>query len=198
MTSTTALGTQTQVLLPHNRGDRVRGVAIAISAALTILALVPFMPQFSVANLDSSWSYAMNVAVGEGLQFGRDLIFTYGPLASIATHQYFPATDSMMIIGSLIIAAAVFLVFWGVCDKQRVLWLLALPVLLSQSYQLDPVFTCFPLLFLLFCVKNRASAVAERFIIMVGAIALGLMPLIKGNYTPAVLACTAAALPLIW
>lgn len=176
----------------------IKKIAIVISAIAAILVLVPFEPRFPDQGLDWSWAYAMNVAVARGLQFGHDIVFTYGPLASISTHLYHPATDAGMIVGSLILAAAVFMVFWGSCDRRHLLWLLALPVVLSQQSGLDPVFIMLPPMFLLFCIRNGFSDGARATTIMLTAAAFGLMPLVKGSFTPAVVICGCATLPFLW
>src|SRR5882762_2834097 len=44
------------------------------------LALVPVLPQIPATGLDGSWAHALNVAHAHNLVFGRDVIFTFGPL----------------------------------------------------------------------------------------------------------------------
>lgn len=41
---------------------------------------------FPGTDLDSSWMIALNLAVKNGLVFGKDFIFTYGPLGFLSTH----------------------------------------------------------------------------------------------------------------
>jgi hypothetical protein len=172
--------------------------AVAMSAIAVILVLVPFEPSFPEGGLEWSWVYAMNIAVARGLQFGRDVIFTYGPLASMATGAYHPATDTITIISRLIFAAAVFMVFLGACDRKHQLWLLALPLVLSQRFGLDPIFMMLPPMFLLFCVRNSFSSTARAVTILLSAAAFGLMPLVKGTFAPAVAICGSAALLILW
>ena len=62
------------------------------------------MPTFG---LDPSLEYALNEAVGQGYVFGRDVIFTFGPLASLYWQLYSPATDTIMMVGSAIYAAGI-------------------------------------------------------------------------------------------
>src|SRR5665811_1804023 len=64
-----------------------------LQAALlfTLIAVfVPFSPGMPAAGLDESWSFAMNQAVGQGLSFGKELLSTVGPYASIYTRDYHP------------------------------------------------------------------------------------------------------------
>ena len=52
--------------------------------------------------LDESWNAAVNLANKEGLDFGRELVFTYGPLGFLAVPQlYFP---SLAVVASAYVA----------------------------------------------------------------------------------------------
>jgi hypothetical protein len=74
---------------------------------VTVLAIfVPLNPKMPSRGLDASWEFAMNEAVARHLSFGRDIVFTYGPYASIGTRRYHPATDVRMMLGSLCIAGS--------------------------------------------------------------------------------------------
>ncbi len=55
-------------------------------AALLLLAWLALPGDYIAMGrgLDVSWVYAINAAAGMGLRFGRDLIFTYGPLGWLA------------------------------------------------------------------------------------------------------------------
>ena len=46
-------------------------------------AKTPLIPQ-----LDASWIAALTFAAADKLQFGRDVIFTYGPLCHLAFSTY--------------------------------------------------------------------------------------------------------------
>src|SRR5213594_5133281 len=73
----------------------------ATFAVVTLLAVfVPFSPELPVIGNEGSWRFALNQAVGQGLVFGTDIIYTYGPYASIFTRYYHPATDWLMLGGS--------------------------------------------------------------------------------------------------
>ena len=56
-----------------------------------------------IVKLDQSWVIAMNEAVARHLRFGKEIIFTFGPYASIYTRFFHPATDRQMVFGSLLI-----------------------------------------------------------------------------------------------
>lgn len=54
--------------------------------------------------LDNSWIFGMNQAIAQHLAFGRDIIFTFGPYASVYTKEYYPATDLLMLLGGTCLA----------------------------------------------------------------------------------------------
>ena len=70
----------------------------------SLLAFTPIVPTIIPnAGLDHSWRLAMNQAVAQGLVFGRDIIFTFGPYAELFTHYYHPATHpSALLLGALL------------------------------------------------------------------------------------------------
>src|SRR3979490_2751051 len=72
----------------------------------TICVFVPFSPSMPGEGLDPSWAFGMNQAVAQGLAFGRDIIFTFGPYASIYTTNFHPATDGLMVWSSLYLGLA--------------------------------------------------------------------------------------------
>lgn len=61
-------------------------IIIAVLISVTFAAvLIPFYPLFPFSNSEVSWAMAMNQGVAQGLVFGKDLIFTFGPFSSVFT-----------------------------------------------------------------------------------------------------------------
>jgi hypothetical protein len=58
---------------------RANAWTIALVALITVLSW-PFVLVKGAAGLDNSWVVGLNLAVAHGLAFGRQVIFTYGPL----------------------------------------------------------------------------------------------------------------------
>src|SRR5476649_2115588 len=81
---------------------------LAASSAL-IYALVQFFPSAtaSASTIDDSWLQTLHVAFEQRWQFGRDIVFTFGPFGFLCG-GYYPPT--------FLISAAVWtmlaLVFW--------------------------------------------------------------------------------------
>jgi len=78
-----------------------------------VSVLVPLEPLMPGGSFDDSWQLALNQALAQGLVFGKDLIFTFGPLASVYTKTYHPFTDGSMVVASSILALS----FWWVLTK---------------------------------------------------------------------------------
>lgn len=89
-----------------------------------LLLYVPFRPVFPGSGLDPSWMLGMNELMARGAVFGQDVIFTFGPLASVYTIYFHPATDSLAMAASLVLALAA-MVCWRVIlsGRSHAVWL---------------------------------------------------------------------------
>ncbi len=77
------------IKLDSSWNRRVFRYIIGAFFVMTVLAIfVPFYPSMPSSGLDPSWVLDMNQAVSQGFNFGEDIIFTYGPYASIYTKAY--------------------------------------------------------------------------------------------------------------
>lgn len=161
-------------------------IAIFITSISIIVPLTPRMPQ---NGLDPSWGFGMNQAVSQNLEFGREIIFTFGPYSSIYTQNFHPATDHLMIWGALAFAIcfsfALFLYFKNV--KLYIKFLL-LAVLSGFSLSLDAIFFFYPLLVATYLMtlygdekEISHNNIYIYFIMIFLFFPFGLLPLIKGT-----------------
>ena len=65
-----------------------RRILLVVLTLILSLLLVQF-PTSPVSGLDSSWSMSLLYFHQQGLEFGRDVIFTYGPLGFLLAPTYF-------------------------------------------------------------------------------------------------------------
>lgn len=172
--------------------------ATVAAFVLTILMLTPFEPGMPFVGVDGSWRYAINVAAAEHLRFGRDIVFTFGPLASVYTHEYHPFTDGSMIVGSLLVAMAVFLGFFTIVASRRRYLLLLLPVVISLSWRIDALYFFLPILLPFVARKNIDRGKAASLTLYVVAIASATLLLIKLNFTLMVGVSTLLTIVLLW
>ncbi len=165
---------------------------------LAALALfVPFSPNMPAEGLDPSWMYAMNQALAQGLVIGKDVVFTFGPYASIYTRVYHPATDHLMVWGSVFLALSFALAaFLNFRNSKWSIQLALLVVLSTVMYSPDVLLFFYTLLvgtYLYRVIAEKAlSGSGKESLILVALFApFGLIPLIKGS---ALIACVAIAI----
>ncbi len=79
--------------------------------SLSTLLLFPKIDLYPAADPDSSWKAGLVMAHAHGLRFGRDLVFTYGPLGFVG-HPVLWGTRSLLAIAAAFIAVGV-LIFAG-------------------------------------------------------------------------------------
>jgi hypothetical protein len=159
---------------------------------ITILAVfVPFSPLMPAAGFDPSWVLGMNQATAQGLSFGKEIIFTFGPYASIFTKSYHPSTDLMMVSGTLYLALSYWACIVLLMKKVQWPWVLALCavlVLMDAKDQRDSLLFSYPLLVALAIFKMMHSedsvAAVRRYSPLVVALLFapfGLLILVKGS-----------------
>jgi hypothetical protein len=151
---------------------------------------VPFAPGFPTNNIDSAWEFSMNVALEKGMVFGRDIIFTFGPYASIFTGQYHPATDTQMLWSSCLLASAFAAMLLCLSQGTSRLVALGLAVFLVLALR-DAQMLAFPFISLLFICRvampagDTAKIALNKSVLATLAlmtVALSLLPLIKGTF----------------
>jgi hypothetical protein len=167
----------------------LRWVLAALVVLTTVSVIVPFAPRMPGAGLDRSWTFAMNQATAQHLDIGRDVIFTFGPYASIYTGTYHPATDAMMLWGSLVFALCFGIA--AVLAFKNGRWPLQLgliAVLHAVMYVRDPFFFYYPVLVGV-CAMRELRATggddtghARRMaLLLLLLLPFGLLPLVKGT-----------------
>lgn len=160
------------------------------SLALFITAVavfVPFAPSMPASGLDPSWALAMNQAVAQHLAFGKDVIFTFGPYASVYTHLYSPATAYLMWGGGLYIAISYWLCLTLLLKHGLPIWQVAFCLFLLAVIVLrDVLFLSYPLLAACCAQKLTGPDLASRprpTMVLLALIFMpfGLLALVKGS-----------------
>lgn len=171
---------------------------VLLTTAISVF--VPLSPAMPKAGLDPSWVFGMNQAVAQGLSFGKEIIFTFGPYASIYTKSYHPSTDFMMVSGSLYLALSYGAYFVILMKGVQWRWVLTFcAILAGLSYSRDALLLSFPLLVGLASFKiisSEGGALAKNklapFYVALLFAPFGLLPLVKG--TLLILCCTITVL----
>jgi len=185
----------------------LRGLVAALIVAGCLAVFVPFAPGFPTTDYDDGWAFGLNAAVEKGMTFGQDIVFTFGPYASIYTKQYHPATDSRMLWSSALLALAFATGLIVLArDRYKLSALLIVPFLGLLGGVGDPLFLCLPLVFLLIVCKIAMPATDPAALVLTTAvrcslalltIALSLLPLIKGTFGAGSVAVLALASTLL-
>ncbi len=182
-------------------------VPLAVLAlVLSALLLIPFSPAMPSSGLDASWGYALNEAVARHIVFGKDLIFTFGPLGAAYTQMYHPATDGIMLLTCTVLSTALCTGFAVLAIPRRPLALLLLPTVLATAQSRDAIFVAIPFCMLMatFMVTRRrypgANHVLPKTIgaalIFMGA-ACGMLPLVKGSFVAVTLFLCCCSIALL-
>ena len=187
----------------------VLGIIGTIALCLTVLAVfVPLNPSMPVSGLDTSWMMSMNQAVAQHLVFGRDIIFTFGPYASIYTGLYHPATDWRMIWSSSFLGLAYFVLLLFLGKGQSFYGLFFYALLLTELVNSrDTLLFSYPFIMALVVYRmtlpdshamklHLAKRFEKSFAILFTP--LGLLPLIKGSLLPICGVTTVLCCGLFW
>ena len=178
------------IKLDSSWNRRVFRYIIGAFFVMTVLAIfVPFYPSMPSSGLDPSWVLDMNQAVSQGFNFGEDIIFTYGPYASIYTKAYHPATYQMMIWGSLFLAIGYIIAVIYLSSGISVLWVMVVSLFLPLIYK-DIIFFSYPFILALIVYRVTLPKTHPKkldishydFIgIFISFFSLGLLPATKGT-----------------
>lgn len=195
------------IATPSFRRSVLRQVIVLVVLVLTCLAFIPFSPWMPRAGLDPSWCYAINEAVERGLVFGRDMIFTFGPMGSVYSTAYGPGTDFQMLWGSGLYVIGFAIAVHLSAPVKRQWWAVLLPVLLCLLFTRDVLFLVLPF-FLLLAVTRVTAHPNSRYCLRpspdvvlalaVATYAMGLGPLVKGSFSGVVLPVGGLTFLMLW
>lgn len=96
-------------------------------------------------SIDSGWVWALNRAIHDGLVFGRDLVFTYGPLGFLSTRYTGFVGAWPLLMGDVILAAGFFYFVFrhAASSVPGLLVVLASVILLRNAYYVQALFSLF-------------------------------------------------------
>jgi hypothetical protein len=178
---------------------------------ITALALfIPFNPVMPDKGVDPSWIFAMNEAVARHMSFGKEIIWCYGPYASILTRSYNPATDQRMMCGSLLIAASYVAALLFLARGRKLyltLLLLYLATFVLPTWRQEVLLFSYPFLLVVCFLKqtnsgdlDRVTALSwwQQLVVAVMLLTLGLLPLVKASLLEPVAASVAIPSALLF
>jgi hypothetical protein len=179
-------------------------LAAALTFALALLLLPPWIAGMPSAGIDSSWALALSYAFDHGWQFGRDIVFTLGPYSFLYSKLFDPGNFRLALGLWLAFALAFALganaLFEGMRLPARLLATAALFAALGAGawgpwFFADPFFLLVPLLFALLASDSGPSAnPSSRGWLRAALLALSALGgLVKFTFLLFGLACVAVA-----
>jgi hypothetical protein len=170
---------------------KAASLALNVFLGISVLAIfIPMNPKMPIAGLDGSWQYAMNQGVARHMSIGRNIVFTYGPYASITTRVYDPATDLRMLLGSLLLAVSYAMALSFMARGRKRYLVLILFLFLATFGSGETLLFSYAFL-LVVCVlkyinsddlsRGKVLPLWQAGAVFVMWVTLGLLPLVKGS-----------------
>jgi hypothetical protein len=191
------------IAAPRPVRSRLRAVWLAVLIVTVACVLIPLDPVQPSAGLDPSWVLAMNEAVARGLAFGRELVLTFGPYASVFTRAYHPATDTAMLVASAGLALGLCVGIARLTEGRGAGWPLtfALTLVLAVPSR-DVLMFAIPLIAALVVLDPRDDGTRDTgpsaLLLALLFAPLGLLPFSKGSLiVPCAVAAGLAMLRLV-
>jgi len=114
---------------PHNLSNVIRLPAWCLGLLYVFSRFIPCHPVSDFAkfdDLDNIWAQILHLAYAEHMQFGRDVVFTYGPWGFLA-RGYYPPTYLVSVVAWLALSLVFICAGWRVArhftDNQVTAWL---------------------------------------------------------------------------
>lgn len=99
----------------HRRPGGAR-LAAGIAAAIVILllSLPGLRPPHGYYSQDADWTFALHEIHARGLQFGSDVVFTYGPWGFLLFRYGHPDTAAVWMCGRMLLWGTIVLLWWRI------------------------------------------------------------------------------------
>lgn len=151
----------------------------------SFLVVSPFLFGLPTPGLDPAWQLALNYAIAKDWQFGKDIVFTFGPYAPVYTGLYGPEVFWRKVAGSFIVVLAISLSMFALLKDQprsamkAAVWLMALGLVCFTGPR--DWFAVLPLLIYLSLDRPKDNSYFQLANTAAGIAALCLISLIKGT-----------------
>ena len=169
---------QTRSWLDRIKADITSESAVwTLTCFIAILILTPWERGFYGISLDMSWGNVLHHAFGSSWQFGRDIVFTYGPFGFLLVPAYDPGTHGAMLVYWILIAITLHASIWDSIGQvthriaPRVFCVIAVCCSMNSTWSFSPIL--FPFLLLLHSIhgeRTNARAGISALLIMTNAI----------------------------
>ena len=178
------------------------GVFFTVALLAVMVRPLPVFPDL----MSEGSLFAINRAAANHLQFGRDIIISHGPYASVYTSRYHPGLEHLRLAGQILIALACSASLLKLFRGRQRWWLLAflyVMTVVEKPLFCDAVFYFVPWLFVMLAYRyasDRDAASDWRDWALFGllAVCLAMIALVKSSYSLAAFFLLALGVSLIW
>ncbi len=168
-----------------------KSLPLVLFLTLTNLFFPSWMP---IEGLDPSWVVSMNEAIRYNFKIGKDIIFTFGPFASVYTNQFHPATNLLEIFGVILFSFCYCLVFSNLLKQTKAFYAYSIIVLISLLLIKDTLLLSYPLMVFLAVSQiielhktqeaDLKNTLKTTNLIIAYFSCFGLLVLVKGSLLP--------------
>jgi hypothetical protein len=158
----------------------------SVTVFYAVMLLAAWQPQFFStetvrSGLDSGWAFALHAFHAKGLQHGRDVVFTYGPLGFLEPRFYHPDTYNLLLSRSAAFAVVFWVGVWSYGRRvipnilARAMWLVVLTTLASvmvRTVDHPPEFFLCALLLLIHFYPLRQTRAEGAWWLLIASLAL--------------------------
>jgi hypothetical protein len=82
-------------------------LAFCVSALLCATQFIPSQMGHFVGGLDDTWQYILHKGFAEHWQWGKEIVWHYGPLGFLQNRMYYPETYGMLVLGWAVLLSVI-------------------------------------------------------------------------------------------
>jgi len=151
-----------------------------VTALAVLVISIPWHMSMPAAELDPSWQMAIHYAYAQGMQFGRDVVFTFGPLGFLWLPQYYPDHYYSMLafwasLSLMFLMVVYYLSASGNKIQISVQCILVYTILTVGVFVRDAILFSYFALLLIFVLDQRKKSSAVRAGLTVGLISFAVL-----------------------
>jgi len=159
--------TSLETKIQSNRYFSLFKEQFTLKRIIIIFSVLLFLPknftESTSDGMDGSWQMSVNMAFHQGMTFGKDWVFTYGPLGFLSTRQYLFVSEMLFLVFDLFcISVLIYILNYTFNKLQDPVKYLCIPyfiVMISHNAEINfSLFTFF--IFLIFHAYREKSQVS--------------------------------------
>ena len=125
----------------------------------------PCYQGYLLQEIDPSWKTAVGLAIANSLSFGREFIFTYGPLGFLSTRVSVGINPIFLVASDLFVIANIVFIVWCVRKKFRGAWPMVLCLVFCYLFPQQDITYKLLLIMLFWMILGLENGLAAYFIV---------------------------------